>query len=504
MPVRRPRLSDLERLAAEHGFRPGDDELRAYQQTIDALLRLYDGVEGLPELLPQVRYPRTPGYRPAPEENSLNAWSWRCAIRGADEGLLAGRRIAIKDNVCVAGVPMLNGSQLIEGYIPEADATVVSRILDAGGTIAGKASCEDLCFSGGSHTARYGPILNPHDPARSAGGSSGGSAALVAAGAVEMAIGGDQGGSIRIPSSWCGVVGFKPTYGLVPYTGAFPVELTLDHLGPIARTVADCALLLEAIAGSDGFDPRQPEAAPVQPYSRLLEGELGGLRVGVLREGFDWEGRSEPGVDAAVLASAERLREAGARVAELSIPAHCQGSAIWTLIAVEGIYQTLFQSNGLGSNWRGAYFGSMGEAYVRGRARYADTLPHAAKAFTILGAYLNQTAQGRFYALGQNLARGLRAAYDAAFERVDLLLMPTTPQTATPLPGPTSDPLEQIERTGDMDANVAQFDVTGHPAISLPCGSVDGRPVGMMLVGRRWEDATVLRAAHAFEQLRSA
>ena len=179
-------------------------------------------------------------------------------IQEATDGPLAGRTVAIKDNIMVAGVPMMNGSETLEGFVPTRDATVVTRLLAAGATITGKAVCEDLCFSGGSHTSRTGPVRNPWDPTRSAGGSSSGSAALVAAGAVDLAVGGDQGGSVRIPSAYSGTVGHKPTHGLVPYTGAFPIELTLDHLGPITRTVADAALMLGVLAGADGLDPRQP------------------------------------------------------------------------------------------------------------------------------------------------------------------------------------------------------------------------------------------------------
>ena len=152
---------------------------------------------------------------------------------------------------------MMNGSATVEGFIPRRDTSVVTRLLDAGATITGKAVCEDLCFSGGSHTSRSGPVHNPWDRGRSAGGSSSGSAALVAAGHADMALGGDQGGSVRIPSAYCGTVGHKPTHGLVPYTGAFPIENTIDHLGPITRTVHDAALMLGVLAGRDGLDPRQ-------------------------------------------------------------------------------------------------------------------------------------------------------------------------------------------------------------------------------------------------------
>src|SRR4029434_5411884 len=160
-------------------------------------------------------------------------------------------------NVCLAGVPMMNGASTLEGYVPDVDATIVTRILDAGGTIVGKVHCEYFCFSGGSHTGAAGPVHNPRRMGYSAGGSSSGSAVVVAAGEVDMALGGDQGGSIRIPSSFCWPYGMRPAHGLVPSTGIMPIELTLDHTGPMTRTVADNALLLEVIAGPDGLDPRQ-------------------------------------------------------------------------------------------------------------------------------------------------------------------------------------------------------------------------------------------------------
>src|SRR5205085_6207754 len=204
-----------------------------------------------------------------------------------------------KDNIEVAGVPMMNGSRTLEGFVPTRDATVVTRLLAAGATITGKSVCEDLCFSGGSHTSATGPVRNPWDVTRTTGGSSSGSAALVAAGEADLALGGDQGGSVRIPSAWCGTVGHKPTHGLVPYTGAFPIEFTLDHLGPITRTVADAALMLSVMAGPDGFDPRQRAGLPAQDYVGALSAPAAGLRIGVVTEGFGTP-VSQPGVDDAV------------------------------------------------------------------------------------------------------------------------------------------------------------------------------------------------------------
>src|SRR5688572_13425639 len=231
---------------------------------------------------------------------------------------------------------MLNGSPIMEGYVPREDATVVTRLLDAGAHIIGKSAVPAFCFDGGGLTGYPDPQpVNPHNPAYLAGASSNGSAVVVVEGQADMALGGDQGGSIRMPSSWSGCCGHKPTWGLVPYTGIFPIELTLDHIGPMARTVADCALMLSVIAGEDGLDPRQNNVS-VQDYNAALEVGADGLRVGVLAEGFGIPDASEPDVDAAVRAAADVLAGAGASVEEVSIPMHRDGLAIWNAIAIEG------------------------------------------------------------------------------------------------------------------------------------------------------------------------
>ena len=224
----------------------------------------------MPDEKPAVKYPRDGGRRPAPDENKLGAWYVKTSIKGKPAGKLAGRRVALKDNVCLAGVPMMVGAAFLDGSVPDIDATIVTRILDDGGEIAGKAVCEYYCVSGGSHTSSTGPVQNPRKHGFTTGGSSSGSAALVAAGEVPMAIGGDQAGSIRIPASYCGIVGMKPTFGLVPYTGIGPLEITIDTAGPMTANVADNALLLEVIAGPDGLDSRQHQVPRVDKYTEAL------------------------------------------------------------------------------------------------------------------------------------------------------------------------------------------------------------------------------------------
>ncbi len=500
MRVRPPSLDTLAAIAESYGMELSEEDLDSFQDLIAPIMASYERLDQLPEPSLPVKYPRTPGHRPSPQDNPLNAWYWRSEIKGASEGPLAGKTIAIKDNVSVAGVPMMNGTAVLEGYVPDSDATIVTRILDAGGTILGKAVCESLCISGGSHTSDTGPVHNPYDPTRSAGGSSSGSAALVGAGDVDMAIGGDQGGSIRIPGCWCGIYGLKPTYGLVPYTGIFPIELTLDHTGPMARSAADCALLLEAIAGPDGLDPRQNANLQSQPYSRALSGEISGLRIGVLEEGFGIEDLSEEDVDEITRKSAEAFGSLGAQVSNVSVPWHKDGVHLWNGIGIEGLTLLMVSDNGMGTNWKGHYSTSLLDTFARGRRTRANDFSETVKMVILLGQYLHDDYHGRYYAKAQNLGRSLKAAYDQAFEDVDLLLMPTLPLKATRIPGPDASREEYVARALEMIPNTAPFDITGHPAITVPCGMSEGLPIGMMLVGRTGEDATVLRAADAFQR----
>src|SRR3989440_6990823 len=498
--LRKPPLDELGRIAKSYDLDLSTEDLASFRTLMDGVLASYRRLDQFAEPTLPVKYARNAGSRPPASENRLNAWYWKCSIKGAPSGPLAGKKIAIKDNVCVAGVPMMNGSSVLEGYVPEFDATIVTRILDAGGEIVGKAVCEHLCFSGGSHTSDTGPVLNPHDHTRSAGGSSSGSTALVVAGECDMAIGGDQGGSIRIPSCWCGAYGLKPTYGLVSYTGVFPIELTLHHTGPIAAPTYDVALLLEAITGEDGLDPRQKDVE-VEAYTQALASDTEGLRIGIVAEGFGWPGLSEQDVDELVEASARRFSELGAQVSTISIPLHRDGIHIWNGIAVEGATMLMVRGNSMGTNWKGHYSTSLLNAYARGRITRADDLSDTVKLVMLLGQYMQDRYHGRYYAKAQNLARTLTKAYDDALQSVDLLVLPTLPMKATRIPPADATREERVTRALEMIANTCPFDVTGHPAMTIPCGLSSGLPVGMMLVGKKWNDTTVLRAAHAFEQI---
>src|SRR5919206_3605044 len=505
MPARPPTIEQLKKIANDYNLGLSEAELETYHGLVETVVTTdYQHIDQLTEIeAPPVKYPRSSGYQPAPEENPLSAWYWKCSIKGADSGPLSGKRIAIKDNICVAGIPMMNGSAAVEGYVPEFDATVVTRILDAGGEIAGKAVCEDLCFSGGSHTSYPKAVLNPHNPERSAGGSSSGSGAVVAAGDADMAMGGDQGGSIRVPSCWCGIYGLKQTYGLVPYTGVFPIEVTLDHTGPMAATVEDITLMLEAIAGEDdGLDPRQPRGVQGRRYSEALTGNVEGIRIGMLAEGFGWPGLSEEDVDETVRNAVGILGDLGAEIIteEISIPLHRSCLDLWAVIGGEGAAILMHQGNSQGTNWLGHYNTSLLEVFGRGMKTRADDLSVTNKLAMMYGQYMQNQYRGRYYAKAQNIRLRLRRDFARAFEEVDIIAMPTTPMKPQELPGPDAPPSEIVDKALDNLSNTNTFDLTHHPAITVPCGTSDGLPIGMMLVGRHWEEETVLRAAHAFEQ----
>ena len=474
-----------------------DADVASFEGLMTEFVSAYAVVDEMSDERPVIAYPREVGRRPEPTENPHNAWAWRADVAGAPEGKLAGRTVALKDNIMLAGVPMANGSATLKGYVPDRDATVVTRILDAGGTIAGKSTCEYFCISGGSHTSASGPVTNPYDVTRAAAGSSSGSAVLVATGEVDMAIGGDQGGSVRMPAAFCGIYGMKPTWGLVPYTGAMPIEILIDHLGPMTSTVADNALLLEVIAGPDGIDPRA-RGPIVHPYTAALEREIAGMRIGVLKEGFEQQ-QGEPSVNEKVHAAAERLASLGAHVEKVSVPVHTAASAVWVPIAVEGLTQTMMYGDGFGVSRDDFYPLSLMEAH-RGWRERADELSEPLKLCLLWGTHARSRAGSRYYAKAANLVRRIRAAYDAVLADFDLLLLPTTPMAPTRLPGPDASREEIVARAFEIAPNCAPFNLTHHPAMSVPCGMADGLPVGLMLVGRRYGEPDIYAVAAAFER----
>lgn len=496
-----PTLTELKTAAEELHFTLNDAELAEFGEFMGGLVGGLNLVDGLTAPNLPSKYPRGSLSRPTAADNPYNAWYWKCHIKGAPEGKLKGKRIVIKDNIGVAGVPMMNGSAVYEDFVADQDATVVTRVLDAGGDILGKAVCENFCVSGGSHTSATGPVRNPHNPDYMTGGSSSGCAALIVAGECDMAIGSDQGGSVRMPSSFSGCVGIKPSYGLVPYTGAAPIAQSVDHLGPMAASSADCALLLEVIAGFDeGRDPRQVNNLPVGNYVAELERGIGDLKIGIVREGFATPG-GEADVDAMVREAALRLGQAGAEVSEISIPGHHAAGAIMMMSILDNALSTLTDLGPNGGNPGGHSLLEAIRFYYTAQRERADHMSVTVKT-VLLCARIMRSRYGNYYsAKAQNLVPLARAEYNAALARCDLLLMPTTPMKAHRIPAADASPAEMFGCALDMVGNTSPFNATGHPSMSVPVGLSNGLPVGMMLTGRYGEDSVVLRAGHAFEQL---
>lgn len=505
MTLRRPSIADIEDISDRYGLQLTEAEIEDLFPAVGAVLEGYDILDQTPDpVRPVTPAVRIPGARPQREDDPLNGVVRECSVQAAPEvtnGPLSGKRIGMKDTICVAGVPMTCASRLLYDFTPDVDATVTKRILEAGGHITAMLNTDDFAFSGGGHTSCYGPGFNPADPAHTPGGSSNGSATAPATGQVDIALGGDQGGSIRIPASFSGVVGHKPTHGLVPYTGIVGFDQSIDHIGPMAKKVEDCATLLGVIAGVDdtAVDPRQPDAIDVPDYQAALTGDIKGLKVAVVREGFETP-ESMDSVNKAVRGAIKQLEALGAEVAEVSVPMHSAVVPLWNCIAIEGGIDNFYHGH-TAYQHKGYYNPRLISAMMRAIKTNGGDFSPTAKLGALVGHYMREQYHGVFYARAQNLSRSLTAAYNAVLNSADLVVMPTTPQTAHAAPpSPEENRAEHISQALNMVHNTATFDLTGHPSISVPVNGVDGLPVGLMLTGRLFDDATVLRAAHAYQQ----
>lgn len=456
----KPTSGEIAALADEIGYRDVADEPDLFTDMIGGMLGVYDALEAIPPAEPLHKRPPVEYVVPTAGDDPHHAWEVRSSLRETTDGPLAGVRLGVKDSILVAGLPMRNGSNELQGFVATEDATVVERALAAGAEIVGKTTNEYFCMSGGSHTAASGVVHNPHRHGFSAGGSSSGSAVALVTGDADMTFGADQAGSIRMPASWSGVVGLKPTYGLVPYTGIAALDGFLDHVGPMARTVRDAARLLAVVAGPDGIDPRQ-QGVVVGDYLSGFDDGVRGIRVGLMTEGFGGD-QAEAGVDDAVRAAARRLAGQGATVEDVSIPLHRLAPALWTAVAIEGMAETVLRDQGAGFGRPDHYPVAMMQHLFAHRDA-AATHPANVRLFTLVGRYVDRQDGRANYAKAVNRARTLRAAYDEALERFDVLVTPTTPQTARPLPDPADGPRAAVTASIEMSANTTPFNVTPPP-----------------------------------------
>jgi len=502
-----PSVDEVVAVAKELGIHLGPDEAVLYRKyLLEQLKDLDTFVQARLEepAPPMVSAARTPGHRPRPEEDPLNAWTWKCRIEGAVDGVLKGKTVSFKDHIAVAGMPMSFGSFALEGFVPDFDATVVTRVLQAGGTIVGKNVMNGLSggFGTGGAIGDYGRPLNPHNHEHVTGGSSSGSGAALAAGQVDISFGGDQGGSIRIPAAFCGIVGLKPTFGLVSHFGiGFGSDQSIDYTGPMARTVNDAAAALQATAGYDPYDPRSTRDVPtrIDVLGQLANG-VTGLRIGVLQEGFD---DAQDDVRDQVLAAVDVLAKAGASVSKVSIPAHHAIRTAQAALTGEGAL-AIFKTGFFGAFTRTYYPASVVAAINKLWASQADVLAPRTKLSLILAELSRRNFHGRVYAKAQNVRPAYIKAYDAALADVDVLVMPTCIMTAPKNQRPSSyleaveETLTALSRAGSR--NTQPFNYTGHPALALPVGkSSAGLPVSMQLVGRFFDDPLLMRVAYAYQ-----
>ncbi|HEX2849620.1 MAG TPA: Asp-tRNA(Asn)/Glu-tRNA(Gln) amidotransferase subunit GatA [Acidimicrobiales bacterium] len=414
----------------------------------------------------------------------------RRVAAGEDPGPLAGVPIALKDNLCTRGVPTTCSSKILEGWRPPYDATVVQRVAAAGAIAVGKTNLDEFAMGSSTENSAFGPTRNPHDTSRVPGGSSGGSAAAVAAGFAPLALGSDTGGSIRQPAALCGVVGVKPTYGAVSRYGLIAFASSLDQIGPFAHDVADAALLLEVIGGHDAMDSTSiPQPAP--SLSAVLDDGVDGLRVGVVRELLE-------GVDADVAASVQRAAEAlaaaGAKVEEVSVPATIYGLSAYYLIAPAECSSNLARYDGVRYGLR-VDADDITEMYTATRA--AGFGPEV-KRRIMLGTYaLSAGYYDAYYGKAQRVRTLIINDFAAAYERFDALLSPTSPTTAFAFGAKADNPLAMYL----SDVCTIPSNLAGHPAMTVPFGAGDdGLPIGVQVMADALGEPVMFRVAKALEE----
>ncbi|WP_226006448.1 Asp-tRNA(Asn)/Glu-tRNA(Gln) amidotransferase subunit GatA [Natrinema salinisoli] len=409
-------------------------------------------------------------------------------IEGAEDGPLAGRTVAVKDNISTEGVRTTCGSKMLEDYVPPYDATVVERLTDAGATIVGKANMDEFGMGTTTETSYFGETDNPAAPGHVPGGSSGGSAAAVAAGEADLALGSDTGGSVRCPAAFCGVVGIKPTYGLVSRYGLVAYGNSLEQIGPFGETVEDAAALLDVIAGSDERDATTRSEGDDSSYAAAATGDVDGLSIGVpteLLEGAD-EGVVETFWDAI-----DELEDRGAEYHEVSLPSVEHAVEAYYVIAMSEASSNLARFDGVRYGRSGGYDGNWNEAFAKAREEgFGDEV----KRRILLGTYaLSAGYHDKYYKKAQDARAWVKQDFDEALSEADVLASPTMPVPPFELGESLDDPLKLYL----ADANTVPVNLADLPAISIPAGETDGLPVGLQLVGPAFGEERLIRAASA-------
>ena len=411
-------------------------------------------------------------------------------IAAGEAGPLTGIPMAIKDVLCVEGVETTAGSRILAGFRPPYDATCIARLRRAGAVFLGITNCDEFAMGSSTENSSYFPTRNPWRLERVPGGSSGGSAAAVAAGEAVFSLGTDTGGSITQPAALCGVVGMKPTYGRVSRYGLIAFASSLDQVGPFTRSVEDCAAVLEAISG---FDPSDSTSAdrPLELRDALQQG-VEGLRIGLPREYFDVEGM-EPGVKAAVLRAVDVLREAGAEVVEVNLPHTDYGLAAYYIIAPAEASSNLARYDGVRYGASDPTARTLLETYLRTRRQGFG--PEVRRRI-MLGTYaLSAGYYDAYYLKAQKVRTLIKRDFDAAFAACDAIVSATSPTVAFPIGARIGDPLAMYL----CDVLTLGGNLAGLPGVSLPCGTDDGLPVGLQVLAPQFREDVALRVARAYE-----
>jgi len=416
----------------------------------------------------------------------------RMAAEGKPLPPLGGVPVAIKDVMCTRGVRTSAGSKILGNFIPPYDCTAVARLEAAGAVVLGKANCDEFAMGSSNENSAFRPVHNPRDKTRVPGGSSGGSAAAVAADMAVAALGSDTGGSIRQPAAFCGVVGLMPTYGRVSRYGLIAFASSLDHIGPLTRTVKDAATVLRIIAGRDPMDSTSADV-PVPDYVEELEKPVRGIRIGVAKEYFG-EGL-DPEVRKAVEDGIQTLAKLGCEVVPVSLPHSKYAIPTYYLVATAEASSNLARFDGVRYGYRAKNARTLSEMYRRSRD---EGFGAEVKRRIMLGTYaLSAGYYDAYYLKAQRVRTLLTRDFEDAFKTVDAIVTPTTPTAAFKLGEKVDDPLAMYL----ADIYTVTADLAGIPGISIPCGRTrDNLPIGLQILGKHFDEATILRVAHAFEK----
>jgi aspartyl-tRNA(Asn)/glutamyl-tRNA(Gln) amidotransferase subunit A len=428
--------------------------------------------------------------RTTPQLASEQAAAADRALKAGGAGPLAGIPIAIKDVLCVQGVETTAGSQILRGFKPPYTGTAVQRLFDAGAVMVGVTNCDEFAMGSSTENSSYFPTHNPWALDRVPGGSSGGSASAVAAGEAVVSLGTDTGGSIRQPAALCGVVGMKPTYGRVSRYGLIAFASSLDQIGPFARSVEDCAILLEAMAGHDPLDATSSDRP--NDVRRDFEAGVKGLRLGLPREYYEVEG-IEPGVKAAIDKALDALRRAGAEIVDVTLPHTDYGLAAYYIIAPAECSSNLARFDGVRYGMTDPDATNITDAYMWTRRKGFGT---EVRRRVMLGTYaLSSGYYDAYYLKAQKVRTLIKRDFDSAFEKCDAIVSATSPTVAFPIGSKTKDPLAMYL----CDVLTLGGNLAGLPGISVPCGSSEGLPVGLQVLAPQWREDVALRVARAYE-----